>query len=87
MEPIDGDTCATVFRMLDDYVDRELSAEDLARVHRHLVSCAVCASEFRFEGTLLRELRAKVRRIAAPPGLIARVWRSVADRLGDPGTS
>ena len=79
MSDIDYRSCSQVFARLDDYVDRELSAADLAQVERHLETCAVCASEFRLEGELLRTLRDKVRRIALPPGFESRVWRRVAD--------
>ena len=87
MEPIGEDTCAEIFSMLDDYVDRELSAEDVTRVRRHLVVCAMCASEFRFEGALLRQLRAKVQRVHAPSGLLASVWKHVAEHSRSAGTS
>ena len=80
MNPIDFDSCATIFRMLDDYLDRELTERDLARVERHLVSCALCALEFRLEGRVMRELRAKMQRIAAPPHLHARVWKGLVSR-------
>lgn len=81
MSPDSSDDCAVVFRMLDDYLDRELSDDDIARVERHLVSCAMCASEFRVEGRVLLELRAKVQRIAAPADLHARVWTEVRRRV------
>lgn len=79
LSPIDYRSCSQVFAMLDDYVDRELSPDDLAQIERHLEFCARCASEFRLEGELLRTIRDKVRRIALPPGLQSRVWRRVAN--------
>jgi anti-sigma factor (TIGR02949 family) len=83
--PIDAETCAVIFAMLDDFLDRELNEEDVARVERHLVTCAMCASEFRFEDHLLVRLRAKVQRIAAPPDLHARVWRGVVRHAREGG--
>ena len=83
MDPIDHDTCATILGMLDGWLDRELAPDEICRVERHLATCAVCASEFRFEDKVMRQLRAKVQRIAVPPGLLARVWKRVTS--GVPG--
>lgn len=87
MGDIDVDTCAVIFGMLDDYVDRELTGDEIRRVERHLETCAVCAAEFRFEESVLRRIRAKLQRIAVPPGLHARVWGAVMarHRERDPG--
>ena len=85
MSPIDYRSCAQVFARLDDYVDRELSADDVRQIERHLETCAVCAAEFRLEGDLLRTLRGKVRRIALPPGLESRLWRRLADAARERG--
>jgi anti-sigma factor (TIGR02949 family) len=78
---IDYRSCAQVFSRLDDWADRELSADDLEQIQRHLEICAVCASEFRIEGNLLRTIREKVRRIRLPDGLEARVWRRVTGAM------
>ena len=77
MSEIDFNSCAQVFARLDDWVDRELAADDLEQIQKHLEICAMCASEFRLEGQLLRTIRDKVRRIQLPPGLEARVWQRV----------
>lgn len=77
MSEIDHRSCAQVFARLDDYVDRELSADDLAQVQKHLEICAMCAAEFRLEGELLRTIRGKVRRLALPAGFEARVWKRI----------
>ena len=85
MNDFDYRSCAQVFSRLDDWVDRELSTEDLGQIQRHLEICARCASEFRVEGDLLRTLKAKVRRIQLPPGFEARVWRRVTASPGGDG--
>ena len=77
MSDIDYRSCAQVFARLDDWVDRELSADDLEQIRRHLEICAMCAFEFRIEGALLRTIRAKVRRIRVPAVFEARVWRRI----------
>ena len=84
MSHIDYRSCAQVFARLDDYVDRELSADDLVQIERHLEICATCASEFRLEGRLLRTIRGNLRRIALPPGLESRVWRRVTRAAREP---
>lgn len=78
MSDIDYRSCTQVFARLDDWVDRELSPDDLERVEEHLEICARCASEFRVEGQVLRTIRAKLRRIRLPDGLEARVWDHIA---------
>lgn len=88
MSDIDYRSCAQVFARLDDYVDRELSPGDLEQIEKHLEICAMCASEFRLEGALLRTIREKVQRIAMPVGFEARVWQRVRDaRAAEGGDS
>ena len=66
-------SCADAFTRLNDYVDRELSAEETAQVERHLEVCTQCAGEFDLERELLAHLRAALRRIRAPRDLMARI--------------
>ena len=66
-------TCEEAFRRLDDYLDRELSAEETVLVREHLEICAGCAREFNFEESVLREVRTKLRQIDLPPSLQARI--------------
>ena len=66
-------TCEEAFRRLDDYLDRELSAEETALVNEHLEICAGCAREFNFEESVLEGVRAKLRQIELPPTLQARI--------------
>lgn len=70
-------TCEEVFARLDDYVDRELSAEELREVEAHLEWCAMCTREYAFESTVVRMLKERVRRIEAPPDLKARVFTAL----------
>jgi anti-sigma factor (TIGR02949 family) len=72
-------TCEQAFARLDDYVDRELAPEELAAVEAHLEVCAVCAREFALESELLNELKLKLRRIEAPPGLLRRISAELRD--------
>ena len=66
-------TCEEAFRRLDDYLDRELSEQEMILVREHLEVCAGCAREFNFESSVLRGVRDKLRQIDLPPSLEARV--------------
>lgn len=77
MSPLDRYTCEEVFRRMDDYLDRELAPSEVDRVRAHLETCVACASEYRFEDTLLRDLKSKLRRVAVPSDLRSRIERSI----------
>jgi mycothiol system anti-sigma-R factor len=70
-------TCEEMFRRLDDYLDRELSPVELARVESHLANCARCAGEYEFDATVLDRIRASVARVQAPPSLLERIRREL----------
>lgn len=74
----DRATCEEVFRRLDDYLDRELTSSERARVEEHLQFCAMCASEYRFEASFLIQVRDKIRRISAPPDVRGRLLGRIA---------
>lgn len=75
-------TCEELFRRLDDFMDRELRDEEAALVREHLETCAVCAAEYSFETSMLTSVRDKLRHIAAPPDLMAKISARLA-RAGD----
>jgi anti-sigma factor (TIGR02949 family) len=66
-------TCIEVFNRLDDYLDRNLSEEELTLVARHLDECLMCANEYRFEATVLEGLKARLRRIEMPAHLLSSI--------------
>jgi anti-sigma factor (TIGR02949 family) len=72
-EPLDRMTCEAAFRRLDDYLDRELSPEEMQRVEEHLRICEICTSEFVFEASVLTGVRRKLQSIEAPADLLARI--------------
>lgn len=74
---VDRYTCEQVFARINDYLDRELSAEEMALVQEHLDTCAQCAREYAFEGTVLQELKEKLRRLDLPPGVREQVGRVI----------
>lgn len=63
---------------MDEYLDRELAPQEVERVRAHLETCLACASEYRFEDMLLRDVRSKLRRVAMPAELRARIERALA---------
>jgi len=73
MTPLSRYTCEEAFRRLDDYLDRELSAEEMTLVREHLEICAGCAREFTFEDSVLRGVKDRLRQIELPPSLQARI--------------
>ena len=79
MTHINRYTCEEAFRRLDDYLDRELSAEEMTLVHEHLDICAGCAREFNFEASVLRGVREKLRQIDLPDSLQARILSALGN--------
>jgi anti-sigma factor (TIGR02949 family) len=84
MAQIDRYTCQETFERLDDYLDRELGPEEMRLVVEHLEVCAYCILEFQFEARLLQELRARVRALPAPTGLLEKVRGALARVVNDP---
>ncbi len=83
MTRTDRMTCEEVFQRLDDYLDRELTPDEARMVKEHLDTCAACAAEHRFEDRLLNDVKQKLRRLAAPPSLLARVQAAIARAESD----
>ena len=78
MKTPDRYTCEDLFRKLDDYLDQVLSGREVERIEEHLEQCASCAAEYRFEQSLLTEVRGKLRRVPAAegtPDLMRRIAR------------
>lgn len=73
MNPLERYTCEEAFRRLDDYIDRELSADEMHKIQEHLETCAVCAREFTFESSLVQHVKSKLQRIDAPEELRRRI--------------
>lgn len=70
MSRLDRLTCEEMFRRLDDFLDRELTPAEMQQVKEHLENCARCASEYQFDETVLRQVRERLARVQAPPGLL-----------------
>jgi anti-sigma factor (TIGR02949 family) len=83
MGTLNRHTCEDAFRRLDDYLDRELSPREIPLVEAHLRECAVCASEFAFEASVIRQVRSKLERLTAPPDLLSRISASLTAARAD----
>ena len=79
MSQFDHLTCDETFHLLDDYLDRELTADEQRLVEAHLKVCVACAQDFNFESAVLAQIRNKIERIDLPDGLMAKIL----GRLGD----
>jgi anti-sigma factor (TIGR02949 family) len=78
----EGD-CGKCERLLQGYLDRELSDLEVAEAEQHLDDCDYCRRRYRFE----ESLRVYVRTTAAermPPGLMAKLAQL---RTSDPGSA
>lgn len=66
-------SCKQCADQLADFLDRELTSEEVKLVEGHLDRCGDCAREFRFEGAVVDSLKATLRRVQAPPTLMDRI--------------
>ncbi len=73
MNPLDRVTCEHAFRHLDDYLDHELTPQEMQEIKAHLEICAMCAKEFRFQAEVLEEVRERIQRLALSPTLRGKV--------------
>jgi anti-sigma factor (TIGR02949 family) len=83
--PLDRITCESAFRRLDDFLDRRLSPDEMRLVEEHLHICAACTQEFTFEASVLAGVRRKLRSIAVPADLVARITAELGRAAGSPG--
>jgi anti-sigma factor (TIGR02949 family) len=81
MTPSGKMTCAEAFARLDAYLDRTLSPEEQRDLESHLEACSNCSCEYQYEESFLREVRAKLNRLQAPPELMGKIRA----KLGSPG--
>lgn len=67
-----SDLCLKCEELLQPYLDRELTPEEVAEAERHLQECKSCAKRYRFEEHLRRYVRQMVDE-PMDPGLKARL--------------
>jgi anti-sigma factor (TIGR02949 family) len=80
MTPLSRYTCEEAFRRLDDYLDHELSAEEMELVREHLEICAGCAREFNFERSVIQGVEEKLQQIDLPDTLQSRILKLLNDQ-------
>jgi len=80
---LDRTTCEETFRRLDDYLDHRLSLEETRLIEEHLRMCETCSREFVFEAGVIEGVREKLRRVAAPGDLIARISAQIQSERDD----
>lgn len=73
MSQPDKYTCEDAFNKLDDFLDRELGAEEIDLVKQHLEHCKDCAGAYKFEGMMLECVRKKVKHMALPDDLLSKI--------------
>lgn len=66
---LDFNQCEQAVKRLTEYLSRELSDEEQARVERHLSECRGCFEMFSFEEQLLEIVREKASEGHAPAAL------------------
>jgi len=82
MDRLDRYTCDEALRRVEDFLDRELTADEMRMVEAHLETCEACTGQFLFERQVLADLKDKLRRVALPPDLLARISRSLEPEAG-----
>jgi anti-sigma factor (TIGR02949 family) len=82
MDRLDRYTCDEALRRLEDFLDRELSQDDLRKVQEHLDTCAPCTSQFQFEASVLNGIRGRLQRTDLPPDLMTRIRKMLDDAGG-----
>jgi hypothetical protein len=55
-------SCRDVYGSVFPYLDRELSADELAEVEHHIAACPGCEEHFAFDGMMVRFVRQRVPR-------------------------
>lgn len=80
--------CGKCERLLQGYLDRELSDEEVAQAEEHLDGCDYCRRRFRFEATLRQYVRTTASE-RMPPGLLEKLAQLRATETGtfDPGAA
>ena len=78
--------CKEALGRLDDYLDRELSPDEQAKVRTHLRICQECARKFSFEDKLNSGVRERVNKELLPDDVTA-LQAKIAALLKQEGTN
>jgi len=75
--------CEETFKRMQDYLDRELSPDEVRMVREHLEGCGICAEEYIFESSILRRVRRCLADLEVPGDLFERVQSSLDNADGN----
>jgi mycothiol system anti-sigma-R factor len=70
--------CTSCIQALHQYIDRELSDEDIVQVKEHLDACRGCLHQFQFEASLRRLVRVRCQQLQAPESLRVKIEARLA---------
>ena len=70
--------CQNCLHVLNSYLDRELSDDDIVQVRQHLEACGGCLHLYQFQESLRRLVRVRCQEQCAPESLRARITTSLA---------
>lgn len=71
--------CEESYKRLHDFLDRELTAEEIEEVKMHIHRCPPCEVEFRFEESVLRHVRRCMGDVPCP-GELEKMVSAAIDR-------
>jgi mycothiol system anti-sigma-R factor len=69
--------CSEVLHRIYEYLDGEMSPEDVTRVARHLEECRPCLAEHDLDKAVKKVVRRACAEEAAPDALRMRITRSI----------
>ena len=72
--------CAEVRKLVYEFLDQELPADELDRISKHLARCSPCAGVYTFERAYLLVLKRRTTIEAAPADLRERIRAALASR-------
>jgi mycothiol system anti-sigma-R factor len=75
--------CSEVLHRIYEYLDGEMSPEDVTRVARHLEECRPCLAEHDLDKAVKQVVRRACTEGAAPDHLRLRITRSITVVRGD----
>jgi mycothiol system anti-sigma-R factor len=70
--------CRDCARALNQFLDRELSDDDVVQVRSHLEACGSCLHQYQFEESVRRLVRVRCQEQGAPESLKVRITLSWA---------
>ena len=73
--------CRESFNRIDDFLDRELSQDEMILIGKHLEACAMCAQEFQFEAEIIRCTREKLMHLSIPVDLKSKISAALSSAV------